>query len=128
MAVREVEFFDGHVRAPAGVDDDRIDDDRPPVAAVRAGVHPHAAAGRAGDRRSELEPAEAGVARAVQAHGVRRPASRDERRALDARLGQLAREPQHERVDPTVVDEQVRAEPDRLDGDRLALAPTRAAP
>ena len=36
-----------------------------------------------GDRRGELEPAEAGVARAVEADGVRRAAAGDEHRPLD---------------------------------------------
>ena len=51
--------------------------------AVGAGVHPDAAADRARDRAGELEPAEPGGARAVEADGVRRAAARDEQLALD---------------------------------------------
>ena len=52
-----------------------------------------------GIARGELEAAEPGVARAVQADRVRRAAAGDEHRPVDVRLGQLAGEPQHERVD-----------------------------
>ena len=81
-----------------------------------------------GDRGGELEPAEPRVARAVEADRVRRAAAGDQRLALDPRLGELALEPQDERVDAVVGDEQVRAEPDRLDRDALRRRPSRAAP
>ena len=51
---------------------------RLPVTAVGAGVHPHAAPGRPRDRAGELEPAQPGIARPMQADGVRRAAARAE--------------------------------------------------
>ena len=65
--------------------------DRRPVPPVRARVHPDAAAGRPGDRARELEAAEPGGTRAVQADRVRR--RRRPRAAVRRRrdLGQLAR-------------------------------------
>src|SRR5262245_34800644 len=44
---------------------------------------------------------------------VRRAAARDEETVTRLRDGKLAFEPEHERVDPLVRDEDVRAEPDR---------------
>ena len=98
------------------------------VAAVRARVHPHAAAGRARDRAGELEAAEAGVARAVQARprsSRRRPPRAARRRP---RPRELAREPQHERVDARRRRRagSSRARPSRRR--RRARAPTRAPP
>ena len=78
VAVREAELGRRQPAAAVGGRDERAHDDRAPVAAVRARVHPHAAAGRAGDRAGELEAAEPGVAGAVEADGVRRAAARDE--------------------------------------------------
>src|SRR5881397_511473 len=68
-------------RAPAGTvgrHDEGSLEDRAPVAAVGARVHSHAPADRARDRARELESAEPGGARAVQADRVRRTASGDQ--------------------------------------------------
>ena len=89
-------------RAPAA-DDDRVDEHGAPVAPVGAGVHPHAAAGRARDRRGELEAAEPRVARAMQADGVRRAAACDEQLAVDLDRCELPGELEHERVEAVVV-------------------------
>ena len=99
-----------------------------PVAAVGARVHPDAAAGRAGDRAGELEPAEPGVARAVEADRVRRAAAGDEQRR--PRRSTAASSPasrSDERVDAVVGGEQVRAEPDGRDREPALGAPTRSA-
>ena len=63
------------------------------------------------------------AARPVEADGVRRPAAGDQRLPFDPCLGESPGELQHERVDTVVVDEQVRAEPDRLDRDPLRGSP-----
>src|SRR5262249_4369474 len=93
------------------------------VASVRAGVHPEAAADRARDRGGELEAAEPGVARAVETHGIRGAAAGDDRLSLDPHCGELAHEPQDERVDALVVHEHVRAEADRLGGMAVLRGP-----
>ena len=111
---------------PVGIDDDRVDQDVAPLAAVGARVHPDPAAGRARDRRGELEAAEARGARAMEADGVRRAAARDEDVALDVRRREIARELEHERVDAVVVDEHVRAEPDRSTHGRPLLGAQRS--
>ena len=113
MPVREAELGRSQPAGALGGDDPGADEDLRPVAAVRARVHPDAAAGRAGDRAGELEAAETGRARLVEADGVRRPAAGDERLAFDAHRRELAREPEHERVDAVVGAEQVRAQTDR---------------
>ena len=95
---------------------------------VGAGVHAHTAAGGARDRGGELEAAEPGRPRAMEADGIRRAAADHERLALDASRSELARELEHERVDPVVVHEQVRAEPDHLDRRSLLARPARAPP
>ena len=51
----------------------------------------------------------------MEADGVRRPASGEEELAVGSGLGELALEPQDERLDAPVGDEEVRAEPDRRD-------------
>src|SRR5206468_12313977 len=71
----------------------------------------------------ELEPAEAGVARAVEADRVRRAAACDQELTVDADLGELTVEPEHERVDAVVVGEQVGAETDDLDRHVLRARP-----
>ena len=72
-----------------------------PVAVVGSGIHPHASAGRARDRAGELEAAEPGSARAMEADRVRRAAARRrESSPVDRDLRELAREPQNEHVDP----------------------------
>ena len=113
--------------SPSDVNDVGADEDLRPVAAVGARVHPDAAAGRAGDRARELEAAEAGRARVVEADGVRRAAAGDQQLALDAHRGEVAGQPEHERVDALVGREQVRAEPDRRDRE-LALGRPRERP
>src|SRR5206468_6908811 len=78
MAIRELELVRSRRTWAAGVDDDGVDHDRAPVAPVRAGVHPDAAARGARNRRRELEAAEAGRTRAMETDGVGRAAARDE--------------------------------------------------
>ncbi len=63
------------VRVSAALDDGRLLEHGGEVAPERAGVHAHAAAERARDRRGELEAAEPGRAGAVQAGRVRRTAA-----------------------------------------------------
>ena len=99
VAVREPELGGREPTGPVGRRDERADEDRAPVAPVRAGVHPHPSAGRPGDRARELEAAERRGAGAVEADRVRRASAGGERRPLHPRLGELAREPQHEHVD-----------------------------
>ena len=99
-------------RGAAGVDDERPDEDRLPVAPVCAGVHPDASAGGAGDRAGELEAAEPGRTGTVEADRVRRAAAGDQQRRPDLRRRELALEPDDERVDSLVGGEQIRAEPD----------------
>ena len=113
MPVRELELV---VAAPAGavrIDDERTQDDRLPVAAVGACVHPHAPARRAGDGTGELESAEAGCAGTVKADGVGRSASGEKHRLLHLRDRELAFETDDERVHSYVGCKQVGAEPDR---------------
>src|SRR5439155_20660855 len=95
-----------------------------PVAAISPGVHPHPAAYRAWNRAGELEAAERSRPHAVQADGIRRAAPRNEHVVPDLRRGQLAAESQDKRLDALVCDEQIRAEPDRCDG-QSAFAPPR---
>ena len=103
MAVREPELVRASAsRAPSARDDERAHEDRRPVAAVGAGVHPDAAARRAGNRARELEAAEPGGSGAVQADGVRRAAARDEQcrrrpRPRRARPRAAARAPRRRR-------------------------------
>ena len=123
VPVGELELIGCEAAGTDRVDHERIDHHGAPVGAVGAGVHPHPAADRPRDRRRELETAEPGVAGPMKTDGIRRPAAGDEHIALDLNLGQLAFEPEHERVDAVVVDEHVRAEPDHLDGDLLAPRP-----
>jgi hypothetical protein len=123
VPVRELEIVGRDRMRTRSVDDRRALEDRAPVAAVGARVHAQAAAGGAGDRRRELEAAEAGRACAVQGDGVRRASARDERLALDARLRELARELEHERVHAVVVHEQVRPEPDDVHGRPAPVCP-----
>ena len=77
-------------------------------------VHPDAAADRAGDRARELEAAEPGSPRPVEAR-PRSPRRRPHAGASPSTstVGELAAELEDERVDAVVRDEQVRAEPDR---------------
>ncbi len=112
MAVGEAELARGQPAGALGGDDEGPDQDLAPVAAVGARVHPDAAARRAWDRARELEASEPGGARAVEADGVRRPAPGEEELTVGSGLGELALEPEHERLDAFVGDEQVGAEPD----------------
>jgi hypothetical protein len=107
MAVFEPELLRGEPAAPLGRDDERAHEDRAPVRAVRARVHPDAATRGSGDRARELEAAEPRVAGPVQAHGVRRPSSRAQQLAVDLDTGEVARESHHERVDALVGGEEV---------------------
>ena len=112
---------------PVGIDDDRVDQHVAPLAPVRAGVHPHAAARGAGDRGGELEAAEAGGARAMEADRVRRAAARDERRPPRPRAAASSPASLSTSAStPSSCDEQVRAEPDHLDRRRRRRAPTAA--
>src|SRR6266571_994972 len=81
---------------PARAHDQGTFEDRGPVASVCACVHPDPAAGRAGDRAGELEPAEAGGAGAMQRDRVRRPASGDEELAANLGLRQGTGKLEHE--------------------------------
>ena len=110
-------------RAPSVVDDERPVEDRRPVAAVGAGVHPDTAADRARDRARELEATETRRAHAVQTDRVCSAASREQPLAVDARLGELAAQLEHEPVEPVVGDEQVRAEPDGRHGQPFLARP-----
>ena len=93
MPIAKLELLGGDGLRAVGVDDDGVHQDVAELAPVRPGIHAHAAAGRARDRRGELEPAEAGVAGAVQADRVRRAAAGEDQLAVDARRRQLSREP-----------------------------------
>src|SRR6266568_9444016 len=113
MPVGETEFLPREPAGAVAVDDQRTYEDAGPVPAVRAGVHPDATAGRTRDRAGELEPAETGIARPVQRDGVGRASARDQPIVVDPRRRKLAAEPDHERLDALVADEQVGAQPDR---------------
>ena len=113
VAVREIELLVRAPRRPGGVDDERPDENLLPVAAVGARVHPHAAPGGAGNRTRELEPAEAGVPRAVETDCVRRPPARHEDAVTDLDRRETVFEPDDQRLDALVGGEQVRAEADR---------------
>ena len=91
--------------APSAVDDERALEDLPPVAPVRARVHPDAAADRPRDRAGELEAAEPGGARAVEADRIRGAAAgaraaRRRPRPQRARLRAGARAPRRLRRRP----------------------------
>ena len=83
-------------------DDERIEQDGAPVAAVGAGVHANAAAGRAGDRGGELEPAEPGVAPRWRQTAFFGASAGDEDLSLDAHRCQVALEPEDEGIDALV--------------------------
>ena len=105
-------------RAPIcvlAVDHESTVQDRRPVAAVRAGVHPDAAARSPRNRAGELEATEARGASAMEGDGVRRPTPRDEQLARYLRLRKLPDELQRQPVEALVGDEQVRAETDHRD-------------
>src|SRR5919198_552694 len=102
----------GPPRSAFGADDERSVDNRGPVAPVRAGVHPDAAPGRAGNRARELEAAQPGCARAMERDGIRRASPGHEQLSARFDLRQRAYELQHEPVEAVVGDEQFRAEPD----------------
>ena len=106
-AIRESETQ----RRDPGVTVDRkhagADEEVGPVAAVGAGVHPDAAAGRAGDCAGELEAAETGGAGVVQADRIGRAAACDQQLALDSHGREFSAQLQHERVDALVGGEQV---------------------
>ena len=111
--VGELELVRADPVLAVGGDDEGPDENVRPVAPVRAGVHANASAGGARDRTGELEPSEARVARAMQADRVGRAATGAEDVAVDLDRGEVALEPQHERVDAVVAREQIRAEADR---------------
>ena len=85
VAVREAELGGREPTGAVRSHDERSLEDRRPVAAVRAGVHPDAAPGRARDRTRELEAAQARRAGAVEANGVRGGAAGDEQAAIGFR-------------------------------------------
>src|SRR6185437_8499542 len=85
------------------------------VAAVRAGVHPDAAADRPGNRARELEAAEPGRAGLVERDGIRGAASGSQRELQGPDRGKLALEVENERVDAVVGDEEIRTEADHRD-------------
>ena len=129
MPIAKLELLGGDRPRAAGVDDDGVDQDVAPVAPVGAGVHAHAAAGRARDRRGELEAAEAGVAGAVQADRVRRPAAGDEQsRRRPAPTASSPPSLTTSASTPSSCGEHVRAEADRLDRDARGRPPSRAPP
>src|SRR6266852_3683336 len=115
VAVREAELPRREPAGALGGRDERAPEHLREVAAVGAGVHPDAAANRAGDRAGELEAAEAGGARPVERNRVRGAAACAQEAV--PRLGRRERtaELEDERVDARIGDEQVRAEPNRRD-------------
>src|SRR5438132_4366282 len=105
-------------RPPAGsvgAHDEGALEDRRPVAAVRARVHPHAATGRAGNGTGELEPAQARGSSAMQGDGIRRTAPGDEQLSPHLSAYERARELEREPPEAGVGDEEIRTEPDRRD-------------
>ena len=74
-----------------------------------------------GIAQANSKPPSPAALRPVQADGVRRTAARDEDASLDARLRELAGEPEDEPVDAVVGGEQVRAEADRRDAEPALL-------
>jgi hypothetical protein len=83
----------------------RAVENRRPVAAVGARIHPNAAPDRSGDGTRELEAAEARSADPMQADGVRGSAAGEQPLALDLRLRELAAELEHEPVEALVRDQ-----------------------
>src|SRR5207248_7334803 len=120
VAVREAELRGIDPARALAVDDEHALENRGPVAAVGARVHPDAAADGPGDGAGELEPAEPGRARAVQADRIRGAATCDEALAVDLGLRDLARQLERKAVEALIREEEVRAESDRCDR-QLAL-------
>src|SRR5262245_30891111 len=83
VAVLEPELIRTEPPAPVGGHDECTHENRAPVGAVRARVHPDAATRGARDGAGELEAAEPRVARAVQADRVRRAAPHAQEVAVD---------------------------------------------
>ena len=123
VAVREPELGRGEPSAAVDGGDERALEHRREVAAVRARVHPDAAADRAGDRARELEAAEAGVAGAVQADRVRRARAGADRGSVDVDAREVSAELENECVDAGVGDEEVRAETDHRDAHVTRTSP-----
>ncbi len=114
--------------APVGGDDERPLEDRRPVRAVRARVHPHAAAGRPGIAQANSSPPRpAARARCRQTAFVAPPPA-GERLPVDLDGGEVALQAQDERVDAVVRCEHVRPEPDRHDGQVALRRPRERLP
>src|SRR5258708_7357638 len=126
MPVQETEL--GRAQPPGAFcgGHERTLEDLGEVAAVRARVHPDAAADRAGDGAGELERPEARVARAMEADCVRGAAAGTQDVAVDLHLRELAFEVKHERVHTFVGDEEVRPETDRRDREPPLRRPAQA--
>ncbi len=92
MPIAKLELLGGDGLRAAGVDDDGVHQDVAELAPVRPGIHAHAAAGRARDRRRELEAAEARVAGAMQTDRVDRSAAGERSVAVDAHRRELSAE------------------------------------
>ena len=93
------------------------------LAAVGAGVHAHRAAHRARDRASELDAGERSLRGAADDRGQRGAAPAADARAVDLDRGQCSLEMQGDAVIALVRDQQVGAEPDHGDVERLGLGP-----
>src|SRR5215210_7890264 len=102
VAVAEAELGGREPARALLVDDERAIEDRGPVTAVRAGVHPDAAADRAGDGAGELESPERGRSHAMQADRVGGAAAGDQALLLDADVRKLASQLQDETVEALV--------------------------
>ena len=114
VAVREAELCRREPAGALGGDDEAPAQDLAPVAAVGARVHPDAAARSCPGSHTRTRSPRA--RRRARDGGRRRSAPRLRRRRSSPSvrgLGELAFEPEHERLHARVGDEQVRAEPDR---------------